>query len=728
MIHTRICKPKARQDLSKTPESSYVKNKVIKWLGRLSENNVPLDGKFFDCLGWSMGTLRPLARFISDAIAGGSVVCDDKTAEMFRDFLEKKHRHAFQDFSGLSEQFPDLEKCARLAVKNAVKNSAGKAKPGTMIFSQGRKRIRRFWGLSGSALDLYELIYFKELFSAIGAYFFDRLEIFKASQRKLVAVMFGMTIRDAERSFSELESCGLIDLTPSYLTIFDDFLRLWDGTGNMPDFLYRLHRGKTLPLGSFTIQEGDMSRVISLLGSERQEPLHILFYGAPGTGKSTFAASLAKTLGLKMWSVAPGNSEKNSHGRRAALTACLNMASRQKGAFVLMDEADRFLDTNDAFGRERADKAWINDIMERPGTRVIWIANSVRHLDDSVKRRFTYSINFEPLGISERGNIWNRVLENNRAAKRLPAETVGKFARCYDIPPSIIESAVRQAKAAGGGSGFAETAERMIRSYITLRENGRKPDASELDMEKFSLESACVEGGIGEFLDICRAADSKKRGSREFPPGGATMLFYGPPGTGKSALARFLAHKLERKLIVKKASDLLGPYVGQTEQLIAEAFRRTAREEGVLLIDEADSFLFSRDAAARSWENTMINEFLTSLEECREFCVCTTNRMGELDPAALRRFSFKVSFTYAKPSQVETLYNALLSDLADGAMHSGERDNLLKLSSLAPGDFRVVRNQNWLAPKGSVTHARLIAALEAEQNAKLERTARRVGF
>jgi SpoVK/Ycf46/Vps4 family AAA+-type ATPase len=206
------------------------------------------------------------------------------------------------------------------------------------------------------------------------------------------------------------------------------------------------------------------------------------------------------------------------------------------------------------------------------------------------------------------------------------------------------------------------------------------------------------------------------------------MLFYGPPGTGKSALARHLSRELDRKLIVKRASDILRPFVGMSEQLIADAFRKTEREGAVLLIDEADSFLYSRDSSRRTWENTLVNEFLTSLEECREFCICTTNRIDGLDPAALRRFSFKMPFTYAKPEQVETLYDSILAPYINMAMSSAERRKLLSLSNLTPGDFHVVKNQNWLAPKGDLTHEKFIAALDAEQNAKLERAARRVGF
>jgi SpoVK/Ycf46/Vps4 family AAA+-type ATPase len=734
-----ICKKNFHNDQRwrfETPESLYVARNVSRWLVRLSEHGAPLEAGFFEALSWSNGGVEAIARYALAIIKGSSLANVNEVTEAInalRDYdSEKDRRYPFFALAKRSKNFAALDSIVREAIRSVVGKAIKKMKPGVTSYSIAKKRIRRFFGLSEGALELCELFYFREAFDDVRN-FMDSLDIFNQAYRKLLAATVGRSTREVEEGLSELASSGFIDMSVGHMTICDEIFMLWDNSCNEKTLALfcRPLRGKTLSLDSFTISETDMSHVFSLLKTECREPLHILFYGLAGTGKSTCAASLAKALGLKAWAVPPFGlgAPRRKGARMAALTACLNMASRNKGAFVLLDEAESILNTNDMFEREKTDKAWINDIMERPGVRMIWIANDVCYLDDSVKRRFTYSVNFESLGVAERRNIWARLLKNNRAKNRLSDDAIEKFAYRYDIPPSMMESAICQAKAVGGGdSGFAETAERVILSYVTLKGNGRQPKYDTRDMEKFTPEGACIDGAIDEFLDRCQVADAKKRERDEFPPGGATMLFYGPSGTGKSALARYLSYKLGRKLIVKKTSDLLGPYVGQTEQLIADAFRQTEREEGVLLIDEADSFLFSRDMAVRSWENSMVNEFLTSLEECREFCVCTTNRMDDLDSAALRRFSFKIPFTYAKPAQTEKLYAIILAELVEGPIADTDIEKLSRLSYLTPGDFHVVRNRNWLAPKGSLTHTQLIAALADEQNAKLERTARQVGF
>jgi len=208
------------------------------------------------------------------------------------------------------------------------------------------------------------------------------------------------------------------------------------------------------------------------------------------------------------------------------------------------------------------------------------------------------------------------------------------------------------------------------------------------------------------------------------------ILLYGPPGTGKTALARYIAEQLDRECMVKWASDLFSPYVGETEQNIANAFRHGEREDAVLVIDEADSFIYSREMAVRSWETSWVNEFLTALEECRCFCICTTNRREKLDVAAMRRFSFKVEFNYAKPEQVAALYDKLLAPLTQGALPEYQWQKLLSMERLTPGDFRAVGSQynSLFSPAIRPEHRELITALAREQSLKLETGSARIGF
>ncbi len=92
-----------------------------------------------------------------------------------------------------------------------------------------------------------------------------------------------------------------------------------------------------------------------------------------------------------------------------------------------------------------------------------------------------------------------------------------------------------------------------------------------------------------------------------------SLCLYGEPGTGKSLYAKYLADQLGIEVLLKRASDLISPYVGQTEQNIAEAFAEAKAKKAMLIFDEADTFLQDRNNAVRSWEIAQVNEMLTQM-------------------------------------------------------------------------------------------------------------------
>ncbi|UKI42714.1 MAG: ATP-binding protein [Candidatus Melainabacteria bacterium] len=112
------------------------------------------------------------------------------------------------------------------------------------------------------------------------------------------------------------------------------------------------------------------------------------------------------------------------------------------------------------------------------------------------------------------------------------------------------------------------------------------------------------------------------------------------PELQKSSYARYLAEQLGIEVLLKRASDLISPYVGETEQNIAAAFSEAKSKKAMLIFDEADTFLQDRNNAVRSWEVAQVNEMLTQMEAAEYPFICTTNLLDTLDEASLRRFTF----------------------------------------------------------------------------------------
>jgi transitional endoplasmic reticulum ATPase len=166
----------------------------------------------------------------------------------------------------------------------------------------------------------------------------------------------------------------------------------------------------------------------------------------------------------------------------------------------------------------------------------------------------------------------------------------------------------------------------------------------------------------------------------------AALCFYGVPGTGKTEFGHHIAKSLGRELIVKSGSDLLSPWVGQTEQLIAQMFEEAAdrSDEVVLLLDEADTLLGDRSHARASWEISHTNEFLAQMESFPGLFICTTNLMDRLDAAVLRRFQFRLEFEALRADQLVVLFVQTFGREAT----PGEAMALQRLAgSAAPADF-----------------------------------------
>ena len=722
---------KESQPRSVSPEKHYMQGRAALWLMNAATSGAVLDHSFFACLEWAGGSLKPFAATVIRAVkAASSHILAAKDKKGILPSLAEPGDRIHSRLGDLAEDhpafLPTLVDLAAQACLAAVKGAPRQPK----LFANASRQLRQTFGCSAEATVLCEFIYILRNIRQVEGYFEDSLKTENPMNFRMLAQILGMNFSSLRTALHEIELHGIRYMDHSSFHLHDAVEKLWNESAgaNLSSFFCRPLKGETLPLDAFRLDKADIAHATALLRSSGNEPVHLLLYGPPGTGKTTFANSLAKTLGVRAWSVASLLEDEESD-RRTSLMACVHMASKHPGAFVLVDEAERLLDTEQLFGIKTKDKAWLNDFLETPGRRVIWISNQIGHIDQAVRRRFSFSLFFGALNNAERVALWRQILTKNRVVSRMAPADIEHLAASYPASAAVITNAVRQAKRMGlSKKNFAKTVERVLMAHQTLVQNGNKKAQKSKATETYTLEGVSMEGNTEELLAKCRTMDALMRDGKSLPPGGGTMLFYGPPGTGKTALARHLAKELQRECIVTRASDLLSPYVGVTEQLIAAAFAQAEKAEALLVIDEADSFLYSRDTAQHSWETTRVNEFLTSLEECRGLCVCTTNRRDTMDAAAMRRFSLKILFTYAKPEQLRALYTTLLAPLARGPLPPELEGRLSTCANLAPGDFHAVRSQSWMAEPGSLSHKDLLDALLREQTLKLEKNTRRVGF
>lgn len=430
------------------------------------------------------------------------------------------------------------------------------------------------------------------------------------------------------------------------------------------------------------------------------EPVSILLYGEPGTGKSEFARALAQHNGCGsiFAGLTDANGEEPERSERLShLMMLRTLCKKRRDRIIVVDEADDVL----AQGRDRrGSKQWINRLIEEPQVPTIWILNDQSSLGDAALRRMSLAIGFERPPLNVRLRIAGRAADANNVAL---SDAALQSLAGLPANPAIVSTGLRAAKLVGGG---ADVAGQAIKSVMrAMGENGlpERPSNAAYDP---ALAAADVD--LADLSDRLVGA----------PGRGWSLLLSGPSGTGKSAFARHLAERMGIEVYERCGSDLLGAFVGETEGNIARAFANAAERGALLLIDEADSFLFRREQGQRTWEVSMVNEMLRQMEYLRAPFVATTNLAQMLDPAVQRRFTLRTEFRPLHGAQVRNLFRA----------HFGQEwpQQEPLPTRQTPGDFAVVAHRATLL--GETCGTVLIGWLQQEIEARGETARGPVGF
>ena len=446
--------------------------------------------------------------------------------------------------------------------------------------------------------------------------------------------------------------------------------------------------------------------------------VNIFLHGAPGTGKSQLARALAFELNCDLFEVASEDAEGdpvNGERRLRAFRAAQSFFAQCRALIVFDEVEDVFNDDGGSFGRRstaQMRKSWINRTLEESPVPTLWLSNSITGLDPAFIRRFDMVIEVPVPPRKQRESI---LLAS--CGDLLDPRTISRIAEADFLAPAVVTragSVVRSIRHELGRERSAAAFERLICN--TLEAQGHRPllrhEPNRLPevYDPFFIHADADLAGIATGLI---AAQSGR------------LCLYGPPGTGKTAFGQWLAQELDAPLLVKRASDLMSPYVGENEKNIARAFREAEKDGALLLIDEVDSFLQDRRGAQRGWEVSLVNEMLTQMESFPGVFIASTNLMDGLDQAALRRFDLKVKFDFLRFDQAWALLCRHCSELALAQPQAELHGRIACLNRLTPGDFAAVLRQHRFRPIESADT--LVSALEAECLVK-EGAKRVIGF
>jgi hypothetical protein len=175
-------------------------------------------------------------------------------------------------------------------------------------------------------------------------------------------------------------------------------------------------------------------------------PVALLFSGSPGTGKTQFAAELARRLGLHLVVRTASDINEKWYGQSEANVARMFRGCDPKAEILFLDEAEVLLGSRTATSH-RADRAVTAEFLrwlEVFEGIFVCATNHPADFDAALVRRFTFRLDFRPLDSGQREAMYRELafashgtpstvsgdIDNRPAARLagLPLLTPGDFA------------------------------------------------------------------------------------------------------------------------------------------------------------------------------------------------------------------------------------------------------------------------------------------------------------
>ncbi|HZT09372.1 MAG TPA: AAA family ATPase [Chloroflexota bacterium] len=451
-------------------------------------------------------------------------------------------------------------------------------------------------------------------------------------------------------------------------------------------------------------------------------PRGVIFFGAPGTGKTLLARSVANEIHAEFFSINgpeivgtfSGQTEEN-------LRRIFGEAAFKTPSIIFVDELDaiapaRRTATTLSDSRAVTQLLSLMDGLKRAeGVMVIGTTNRIEAIDPALRRagRFDREIYFPSPDIRGREEILRVHTREMPLADDAIAALPEVARRAYGFVGADLMELAREA----GLAALRRSASAFIDQPGQIGQLAASPSAipsvgdlvvtaddlfgALRQMRPASLRESILSYPSVTLADVGGLWDAKRRVCEliqrplEHPDhftrlGLSTsvgLLLHGPPGTGKTLLANAIARETGANLISIQGPELFSQWFGESEEAVRDLFNLARRAAPcIVFFDQLDAVAPRRSDLENEGTRApqrIVNQLLTELDaidrSSQVIVMGATNRVEMVDPAVLRPGRFGVHLLLDLPTESERaeilriqLRDALLDPAVDASALADE--------------------------------------------------------